>query len=290
VSDDFVGFEPTETEVGPDDSDAFAGFGDAEPEVEQPDETAEVEPERQYIQVDDPDNRYVRTVIDGEEVDVPFSEFQKGYSRHADYTRKTQDLAQQRQQAEFGLKLQQALAANPQATLQLLAQQHGMSLAEARAAQEAETPEFTDPVEAMVYEERQARIALEQRLQQRDEDAMVESAVNTLRTTYRATDDDINAVIQTAYQLNLPIAAVSTALPMIYQAQAFQRLQARAAALQAQEQAKAAKTAERTAAKQAAMASVSPDRGTLGRNTAPSADSTMSLDEAIAAAFAAHDG
>ena len=42
----------------------------------------------------------------------------KGYSREADYTRKAQALAQQRQQVEFGLRLQHALDANPALTLQ----------------------------------------------------------------------------------------------------------------------------------------------------------------------------
>jgi len=41
-----------------------------------------------------------KVIIDGEEVEVPLDELQKGYSRQSDYTRKTQQLAQQRKEAE----------------------------------------------------------------------------------------------------------------------------------------------------------------------------------------------
>jgi hypothetical protein len=41
-----------------------------------------------------------KVVIDGEEVEVSLDELQKGYSRQSDYTRKTQQLAQQRKEAE----------------------------------------------------------------------------------------------------------------------------------------------------------------------------------------------
>ena len=71
------------------------------------------EPPRQYVEIDDPDNRYVRVKVDGEDVEVPFSEVMKGYSREADYTRKAQAVAQQRQEAEYGISLQRALAGEP---------------------------------------------------------------------------------------------------------------------------------------------------------------------------------
>jgi len=41
-----------------------------------------------------------KVIIDGEEVEVSLDELQKGYSRQSDYTRKTQQLAQQRKEAE----------------------------------------------------------------------------------------------------------------------------------------------------------------------------------------------
>ena len=41
-----------------------------------------------------------RVKVDGEEVEVPLDELLKGYSRTADYTRKTQAIAEARKQAE----------------------------------------------------------------------------------------------------------------------------------------------------------------------------------------------
>ena len=157
-------------------------------------------PARQYLEVDDPDNRWVRTKVDGEEVEVPFSEFQRGYSREADYTRKTQALAQQRQEAEFGLRLQAALAADPQATIKLLAERYGSQ----QQAQQPE-PEFDDPLERQLYEERQARMSLEERINQRETDEQLGRTIEGLRTQYGATDEDLRVVVTTAQQQNLGI-------------------------------------------------------------------------------------
>ena len=56
-----------------------------------------------------------------EELEVPLKEALSGYSRTADYTRKTQELAQQRQQVEYALAVQRALQAQPAETIRLLA-------------------------------------------------------------------------------------------------------------------------------------------------------------------------
>jgi hypothetical protein len=53
------------------------------------------------------DNK-VKLQVDGEEVIVPLAEAIAGYQRQADYTRKTQELSEQRKQAHFGVALQQA--------------------------------------------------------------------------------------------------------------------------------------------------------------------------------------
>jgi len=264
--------EGVEADLGPDSGEAG--------EVEQFEAGTE-EPARQYVEVDDPDNRWVRTKVNGEDVEIPFSEFQRGYSRQADYTQKTQALAEQRQQAEFGLRLQQALEANPRMTLQLLAEQHGMSLAEARAAQAAAEPEpeFADPLEKMVYEERQARLALEERLAQRDIDEQLGRAVQGLRTEFNASEDDVRTTISTALQMGLGVEA----LPMIYKTMAYDRFQATLAQHRAQQE---AETARRTQAKASASSIVSSGQGAgNGLTDRLSADRNMSIREAIESAF-----
>ena len=81
-----------------------------EPELEESDETDEpVDEDGNALQDEEEEKEEVeaqaepelyKVVIDGEEVEVSLDELQKGYSRQSDYTRKTQQLAQQRKEAE----------------------------------------------------------------------------------------------------------------------------------------------------------------------------------------------
>ena len=71
--------EPTETE-----------------EVSLTADTSEVEGEGEA----QPEVQLVKVKVDGEELEVPFDEVLKGYSRTADYTKKTQQAAELRKQAE----------------------------------------------------------------------------------------------------------------------------------------------------------------------------------------------
>jgi len=251
--------------------------------VEQPDDGGPEEPPRQYIEIDDPDNRWDRVKVDGEELEVPYSELKRGYSREADYTRKTQALAQQRQEAEYGINLPRALEANPEMTLRILAERHGVAFSQQGApANEIEEPEYTDPLERAIAEERRARENLEQRLTQREEDERLEKAVSGLRQQFNLNDDDVKEVIGVAYQNGYGIEA----LPMIYKTMAYDRLSARVAAARAAEEAKQAETSRRTAAKsQAGQAVSSRSSGANGITNQVDAGGRMTLRESIEAAF-----
>lgn len=242
------------------------------------DEGGDETPARQYVEVDDPDQRYVRVKVDGEDVEVPYSEAVRGYSREADYTRKAQAVAAQRQEAELGLRIQQALAADPQTTLRLLAERYG---APAPAQSKAPEPEFDDPLERQLHEERQARQSLEERINQREADEQLSRTIDGLRTQYGANDEDLRAAVNAAYQQNLGIEA----LPMIYKTMAFDRIQANVRAYQAQQAAEAAKTQQRTAAKTAAGQVVSSGQGAGNLTDRASTGAPMSLRESIEAAF-----
>ena len=265
-------------EVGP-----APEVGDAEVEASEPSEAVEP-PSRQYVEIDDPDNRYERVKVDGEDVEVPYSELVKGYSREADYTRKTQALAQQRQEAEFGLRLQQALASNPQLTLQILAQQHGLSLAEAQAqvAQVEEEDAYSDPLEREIAQERRARLALEDRLSQREADEQLERAVTGLRNQYNLSNEDLQAVVGTAYQMGVG----PEAFPMIYKTMQFDRIDARVKAHRAEQERQRAETTRRQAAKTQANQVISNGTGQgNGLTNQVDAGGNMSLRAAIEAAF-----
>ena len=84
--------EQLETEGGEEVLEAEASESDAESDEQtEGDEEAE-EPSKQA--------HTFRVKVDGEEVEVPLDELLKGYSRTADYTRKTQAIAEARKQAE----------------------------------------------------------------------------------------------------------------------------------------------------------------------------------------------
>ena len=64
--------------------------------------------------------------VDGEEQQVSLSELQDGYQRQADYTRKTQDLASERQRLQQAEAIVSALEADPSGTLTALHQAFGV--------------------------------------------------------------------------------------------------------------------------------------------------------------------
>jgi hypothetical protein len=260
---------------------ASPGIGEAGGETAEP-EGGE-EPARQYVEVDDPDNRWDRVKVNGEDVEVPYSELKRGYSREADYTRKTQELAHQRQEAEFGLRLQQALAANPELTLQAIAQQYGFSLAQVQAAQQAAPEdEYADPLEREIVHERQARMALEDRISQREADEQLERAISGLRSQFNPNDDDLRAIVSTALQYNLGVEA----FPMIYKTMQFDRIDAKVQAHRAEQARQQAETSRREAAKSQASQVISNGRGGgSGLTNQVDAGGRMSLREAIEAAF-----
>ena len=76
----------------------------AEPEDEvvaadEADDEAEESEEVEGEEESQPQVRTFKVKVDGEEVEVPEDELLKGYSRTQDYTRKTQQLAEQRKAA-----------------------------------------------------------------------------------------------------------------------------------------------------------------------------------------------
>ena len=81
--DDLMGTKPPEEEFDETDEPI-----DEDEDVQEEEEVEAAEPE------------LYKVIIDGEEIEVSLDELQKGYSRQSDYTRKTQQLAQQRKEAE----------------------------------------------------------------------------------------------------------------------------------------------------------------------------------------------
>ena len=173
------------------------------------------------LDIDEFADHYVTVKVDGEEVRVPLSEAVAGYSRQADYTRKTQELAEQRQQLQWASAIQAALENNPAQTIDLLASHYGISRAEAKemADEWSTESEWVDPVDAKMSE-------LDKRIRAFEEQqayAKLERDVQALQSKY-GEDFNPQEVVSTA------LAQGTTNLEAVYKQIAFDRVAAKAEA------------------------------------------------------------
>lgn len=124
-------------------------------ELEDDTPAEEVDPDA--IEDEAPEARVFKVKVDGKEIDVPEDELVKGYSRQQDYTKKTMELAGQRQQFEQAQSQIQAERQHHQAQLNQLTAALGEQLSNQPNWQELLD---TDPVEYLkqqhLYTQRQA--------------------------------------------------------------------------------------------------------------------------------------
>jgi hypothetical protein len=249
----------------PVDTPVETGPAEAAPEVGQGESEATT-PEPSYLDTDQYGGHHVRVKVGGEEVAVPLSEALGGYQRQADYTRKTQELAEAQRQAQFGLTLQQALEANPQETLRILQAQY----AQAEAEQE---PEPLDPQDQR-WREFDARM---QRFEQAQADAELRQAIGVLQQRY-GEDFNPQEVVQAAFQQQ------RMDLENVYKEMAFDRYRQ---GLAAAKQSQAADEAARTEAKAQASSATHTGNGAANTET-PSSGSFPTIEDAFAEAKRVH--
>jgi predicted Zn-dependent protease len=162
-----------------------------------------------YFTWDEYADRPVKLNVAGEEIDVPLKEALAGYQRQADYTRKTQELSEQRKQVQFGSALQEALQNDPKNTLELLKQHYGLD--EQQSFDEDEL--YMDPTEKQ-YRQLESRIkAFEQEKAVRD----LEHSVELLSKKY-GDAFDADEVIAKA------LATGNSNLEAVYKQTAFDRI------------------------------------------------------------------
>jgi hypothetical protein len=243
--------------------------------------------EPEYLDIDDAiASRHVKVKVDGEEISVPLSEALQGYQRQAAFTKHSQQLAEQRREAEDALRLHQAMQQNPGLTIQVLASRAGMTVEQylnltpqqQQQAQAEAEPEYDDPLEREIANERRAREALEQRIAQREADDQLRNAVQGLQQQYGLNDDQVRAVVGQTMNMGLGIEM----LPVVYQAMAFQAQQTAQQESAAQRQ---AEEAQRQAAAAQATAVVGNGIGVNGGSPTPANPSYSSYRDAIAAAY-----
>jgi hypothetical protein len=164
-----------------------------------------------YFAWDEYADKSVKLNVAGEEVDVPLKEALAGYQRQADYTRKTQELSEQRKQVQFGTALQEALQNNPGDTLELLKQHYGLN--EQQTSDEDEL--YMDPVEKQ-YRQLETRMkAFEQEKAVRDLEKTVESLSRKYGDAFDA--DEVVAKALATGNSNLEAVYKQTAFDRIFE-------------------------------------------------------------------------
>jgi len=160
-----------------------------------------------YTEIGD---KYVKLQVDGQEVSVPIKEALAGYQRQADYTRKTQELSDQRKQVQYASALQEALQSDPAATLQILQQQYGVQA-------QPEMDEWTDPTELQMRQ-------LEQRIAAFEQSKAMDELTRTIDSLQSKYGDDFDAdeVVATA------LAKGATDLEAIFKQIAFDKVYSKA--------------------------------------------------------------
>ena len=155
-------------------------------------------------------DKVIKLQVDGEEVVIPVKEALAGYQRQADYTRKTQELSEQRKQVQYASALQEALQSDPAATLQLLQQQYGV-------ATQPQEDEWLDPAEQQLRQLEQ-RIAAFEQSKAMDE---LTRTIDTLQSKY-GEDFDADEVVAKA------LATGSTDLESVFKQITFDKVYSKA--------------------------------------------------------------
>ncbi len=164
-----------------------------------------------YFTWDEYADRPVKLNVAGEEIDVPLKEALAGYQRQADYTRKTQELSEQRKQVQFGTALQEALQNNPGDTLELLKQHYGLN--EQQTSDEDEL--YMDPVEKQYRQLENRMKSMEQEKAARDLEKTVESLSRKYGDAFDA--DEIIAKALATGNSNLEAVYKQTAFDRIFE-------------------------------------------------------------------------
>lgn len=223
----------------------------------------------ELLPVDEYGDKYVSVSVGGEELQVPLKEALSGYQRQADYTRKTQELSEQRKQVQYGVALQEALQNDPNGTLALLSQHYGV------AQQPSEEEElYMDPVEKQ-YRQLDQRLAAFEQQKAMDQ---LEKTVQSLQTRY-GSDFDANEVVAKA------LAIGSSDLEAVYKQVAFDRLYEDASAVRHLREKKAQEQTQVTQAKRQASVVSS---GSSASSADVSAKPITSLRDAYEAAKRQH--
>lgn len=228
--------------------------------------TASEQQEVDYFDWNDYGDKHVKVTVAGEEIDVPLKEALSGYQRQADYTRKTQELAEQRQSVQFAQAIQQALDNDPVATIELLKNHYGLD----QMTESEDDDIFVDPIEKQ-YRELDNRIRSFEEQQAYQE---LERTISSLQSKY-GEDFNPNEVVSQALALG------TSDLEAVYKQIAFDRLYQRDLAQRELANRRQQQDSEITEAKRVTGIVAG---GTSAQNTSSGTGAISSLRDAFAAA------
>lgn len=134
--------------------------------------------------------------VDGEQISL--ADLKAGYMMKADYTRKTQELSEQRKEAETAIALYKSLEQNPQATMRLLNERivtgQGIGI-EAPATQEPQSPD----IDALVEKKLEERLASDPRLRAIEE----QKAMDQINAQFAALEEAYEVEISDADRIQV---------------------------------------------------------------------------------------
>jgi len=210
-------------------------------------------------------DQHVAVKVNGEERLVPLREMRDGYMRQADYTQKTQTLAERQQHLSWAETIANALEQNPEQALSILQSQYLAN----NGAQQQEQQEFLTDEERQLAELQQWR----QEQEQQQAVQQVEAELGQLQQVFGEDSFDPQQLLEYAIQGNFPN------LSSAYQSMTFSEVYGEAQAVrdarakQAQEAAAAAAAQEE---QRQAAALVSG-----GHNVPPGSTQTGSPDDRL---------
>lgn len=142
--------------------------------------------ETNYFDWDAYSAHVAKVSVNGEEVEVPIAELRNGYMRHADYTRKTQEVSRVRQEYADAKSVYEALQSDPQGFLSSLAEALGTP---STGNQPSAEDDYLDPTEQELRALK-GQLAELQRIEQR---RVFDSEV--ARLVDKFPDADVSAVV-----------------------------------------------------------------------------------------------
>ena len=154
-------------------------------------------PESSTEEAAEPADSTYTVKVDGSESEVTLSELQQGYQRQADYTRKTQELASERQRLEQAEAIVSALEADPKGALTALSTAFGIEDNRSSSPTD-EWEEDSDPQEQRIAS-LEATVAQQTRASRQ---TALEKEVNALHSKYG--DFDADALYKHALTNRIP--------------------------------------------------------------------------------------